>query len=175
MPPIPSTILSGIGIFSDLAAIAAAHHERLDGKGYPRGLDRQGPEIETRILTVADVFDALTAERPYRAAMPDGHRLGPDGRAARHCLRQALLQRAQGSPGEIAARRGLTSAIGCELGHHLFREVGIGEYVLHVVVLVQRIDQLQQCLCFLMVDRRHRLRLPDDLHAFGIAQRLGER
>lgn len=64
------TILSGIGIFSDLAAIAAAHHERLDGKGYPLGLTAKDLKIETRILSVADVFDALTAERPYRAAMP---------------------------------------------------------------------------------------------------------
>jgi putative nucleotidyltransferase with HDIG domain len=63
-------ILSRIAAFSDMAAIAAAHHERLDGKGYPRGL--QGNEIapETRIITVADIFDALTADRPYRAAMP---------------------------------------------------------------------------------------------------------
>ncbi len=64
------TILSGIGMFSDLAAIAAAHHERLDGKGYPLGLTAKDLKIETRILSVADVFDALTAERPYRAAMP---------------------------------------------------------------------------------------------------------
>lgn len=64
------TILSGISIFSELADIAAAHHERLDGKGYPRGLERRDLAMETRILSVADVFDALTAERPYRAAMP---------------------------------------------------------------------------------------------------------
>jgi HD-GYP domain-containing protein (c-di-GMP phosphodiesterase class II) len=63
-------ILSRIAAFSDLAPIAGAHHERLDGKGYPRGL--QGDEIvfETRIITTADIFDALTADRPYRPAMP---------------------------------------------------------------------------------------------------------
>jgi HD-GYP domain-containing protein (c-di-GMP phosphodiesterase class II) len=63
------TILSRIGAFKDLASIAGAHHERLDGKGYPRGL--KGDEIarETRIISTADVFDALTADRPYRAAM----------------------------------------------------------------------------------------------------------
>ena len=64
------SILSKIHAFSELARIAGAHHERLDGNGYPRGL--QGDEIamETRIITTADIFDAITAERPYRGAVP---------------------------------------------------------------------------------------------------------
>ena len=53
-----------------LAAIAGAHHERLDGKGYPRGLKGDQIPLEIRIVTTADIFDALTADRPYRAAMP---------------------------------------------------------------------------------------------------------
>jgi HD-GYP domain-containing protein (c-di-GMP phosphodiesterase class II) len=64
------TILSRIAAFGDLAAIAGAHHERLDGKGYPHGLKGEQIAFESRIITVADIFDALTAERPYRAAMP---------------------------------------------------------------------------------------------------------
>jgi HD-GYP domain-containing protein (c-di-GMP phosphodiesterase class II) len=64
------TILSRIAAFGDLAPIAGAHHERLDGKGYPRGLSGDQIARETRIITVADIFDALTAERPYRPAMP---------------------------------------------------------------------------------------------------------
>ncbi len=64
------TILSRIAAFGDLAAIAGAHHERLDGKGYPHGLKGDQIAFESRIITVADIFDALTAERPYRAAMP---------------------------------------------------------------------------------------------------------
>ncbi len=64
------TILARIGAFSDLAFIAGAHHERLDGKGYPRGLRTEGLPLEVRIVTTADIFDALTADRPYRAAMP---------------------------------------------------------------------------------------------------------
>ncbi|THD43979.1 MAG: HD domain-containing protein [Bradyrhizobium sp.] len=63
-------ILSRVEAFRDLAPIAGAHHERLDGKGYPRGLRGDEIAIETRIITTADIFDALTAERPYRAAMP---------------------------------------------------------------------------------------------------------
>jgi HD-GYP domain-containing protein (c-di-GMP phosphodiesterase class II) len=53
-----------------LATIAGAHHERLDGKGYPRGLTGDQISIDVRIVTTADIFDALTADRPYRAAMP---------------------------------------------------------------------------------------------------------
>src|SRR4029079_19436859 len=64
------TILSRIAAFKDLAAIAGAHHERLDGRGYPRGLKGDAIALETRIITTSDIFDALTADRPYRAAMP---------------------------------------------------------------------------------------------------------
>jgi putative nucleotidyltransferase with HDIG domain len=64
------TILSRIEAFRDLAAIAGSHHERLDGKGYPRGLSESELPLEVRIVTTADIFDALTADRPYRKAMP---------------------------------------------------------------------------------------------------------
>jgi HD-GYP domain-containing protein (c-di-GMP phosphodiesterase class II) len=63
-------ILARIAAFRDLAPIAGRHHERLDGKGYPVGLKGDAITLETRIITTADIFDALTAERPYRAAMP---------------------------------------------------------------------------------------------------------
>ncbi|MCF4130301.1 HD-GYP domain-containing protein [Methylobacterium sp. SyP6R] len=70
------TILTRVPVFQEMAYIGGGHHERLDGKGYPRGL--MGDEIapETRIVSVADVFDALTANRPYRAAMPLEKALG---------------------------------------------------------------------------------------------------
>jgi HD-GYP domain-containing protein (c-di-GMP phosphodiesterase class II) len=64
------TILGRIGAFRELATIAGAHHERLDGTGYPRGLTAPDIRIETRIITTADIFDAITAERPYRGAIP---------------------------------------------------------------------------------------------------------
>jgi len=63
-------ILSRIGAFEELARIAAAHHERLDGKGYPRGLGADQISLETRIITTADIFDAISADRPYRGAIP---------------------------------------------------------------------------------------------------------
>ena len=63
-------ILSRIPQFSELAVVSAAHHERLDGKGYPRGVPAEQIALETRIIPTADIFDAITAERPYRAAVP---------------------------------------------------------------------------------------------------------
>jgi putative two-component system response regulator len=51
-------------------SIAWTHHEKLDGSGYPRGLRGEEIPIEGRVAAVADVFDALTRDRPYREAMP---------------------------------------------------------------------------------------------------------
>jgi HD-GYP domain-containing protein (c-di-GMP phosphodiesterase class II) len=64
------SILSRIDAFGELAQVAGAHHERLDGRGYPRGLQAAEISLETRIITTADIFDAITAERPYRGAVP---------------------------------------------------------------------------------------------------------
>jgi putative nucleotidyltransferase with HDIG domain len=69
-------ILGRVGVLSELAPVAAAHHERLDGRGYPLGLKDVQITRETRIITVSDFFDALTADRPYRSAMPVERALG---------------------------------------------------------------------------------------------------
>ncbi len=63
-------ILEKITSFRQLSFIAGAHHERLDGSGYHSGFDADKLPIEARIIAVADVFDALSAQRPYREAMP---------------------------------------------------------------------------------------------------------
>ena len=63
-------ILERIPAFDELARVASAHHERLDGAGYPLGLSAAQITLETRIITTADIFDAITAERPYRGAIP---------------------------------------------------------------------------------------------------------
>ncbi|MGV8951718.1 MAG: HD-GYP domain-containing protein [Cypionkella sp.] len=69
-PELGRTILSKIAALADTASIAGNHHERLDGKGYPFGIAASEIAMETRIVTTADIFDALTADRPYRKAMP---------------------------------------------------------------------------------------------------------
>ena len=69
-------LLIELGGFPDLVLrLVAAHHERLDGKGYPYGEDARMLELEVRILTVADVYDALVSTRVYREAWPSARAL----------------------------------------------------------------------------------------------------
>ncbi len=63
-------ILRRIPGFEEMADVAGAHHEKLDGSGYFRHLTAEQISLEMRILTVADIYDALVAKRPYRDAMP---------------------------------------------------------------------------------------------------------
>jgi HD-GYP domain-containing protein (c-di-GMP phosphodiesterase class II) len=62
-------LLDELGGFSPTVRdLVSDHHERLDGKGYPRGLVDDELPLHTRILTVCDVYDALVSDRVYRAA-----------------------------------------------------------------------------------------------------------
>ncbi len=61
---------NGSALMRLAASIAQTHHERFDGTGYPLGLAAEDIPLEGRITAVADVFDALSAERPYKKAMP---------------------------------------------------------------------------------------------------------
>jgi HD-GYP domain-containing protein (c-di-GMP phosphodiesterase class II) len=59
------------GEFSRVPEIAFAHHEKLDGTGYPRKLRAEDIPIQSRMMTIADIFDALVAwDRPYKKAVP---------------------------------------------------------------------------------------------------------
>lgn len=69
-PVYTEQILSEISAFSELALVAGAHHERMDGKGYPKGLKGDDVTLATRVITTADIFDAITADRPYRGPTP---------------------------------------------------------------------------------------------------------
>ncbi|HET6763352.1 MAG TPA: HD domain-containing phosphohydrolase [Longimicrobiaceae bacterium] len=65
-------VLSRVGAFQDFAWTAALHHEKLDGSGYPWGFGAAELDDDARVLVVADIYEALTADRPYRAGMtPD--------------------------------------------------------------------------------------------------------
>jgi HD-GYP domain-containing protein (c-di-GMP phosphodiesterase class II) len=63
-------ILQRAPIFASIADLAADHHERIDGTGYPRRLEGAALDMPVRALAVADVYEALTADRPYRGALP---------------------------------------------------------------------------------------------------------
>jgi diguanylate cyclase (GGDEF)-like protein/putative nucleotidyltransferase with HDIG domain len=67
-PELGGRILSGINYLEDAARIVLSHHERWDGNGYPNGLKKEAIPLGARIFAVADTFDAITSDRPYRAA-----------------------------------------------------------------------------------------------------------
>jgi putative nucleotidyltransferase with HDIG domain len=69
-PAMGLDILDRIGGMRREGGIILAHHERIDGSGYPRGLRGSEIPVEARIIAVADTYDVLVSDRPYRAAMP---------------------------------------------------------------------------------------------------------
>jgi HD superfamily phosphohydrolase YqeK len=67
---IGETILLNVDNYAEIAAVVRHHHERIDGAGYPDGLSGAKIPLLSRIIAVADAYDAMTSDRPYRDAMP---------------------------------------------------------------------------------------------------------
>ena len=74
-PELGQEILLRVPSLRREAEIVIAHHERIDGSGYPRGLRGEAIPLEARILAVADTYDVLTTNRPYRQAFDNEHAL----------------------------------------------------------------------------------------------------
>ncbi|MEA3424043.1 MAG: diguanylate cyclase, partial [Bacillota bacterium] len=70
-PEIGYRILSAVNEMSNISEYVLAHHERWDGKGYPKGLSANQIPLQARIISVADSFDAMTRERTYRAVLSE--------------------------------------------------------------------------------------------------------
>ena len=66
------SIVGQNGFLRQAADIVYCHHERYDGKGYPRGLLGEEIPLGARVFAVADAYDAMTSDRPYRPALPHG-------------------------------------------------------------------------------------------------------
>ena len=81
-PSIGERILSKVDDYAEIATIVKHHHERVDGLGYPDQLAASEIPLLSRIIAVADAYDAMTSDRPYRDAMPS--------RVARLRLAQAV-------------------------------------------------------------------------------------
>ena len=75
-------ILAHVDEYSEIARVVRHHHERIDGQGYPDGLEDEQIPLVSRIIAVADAYNAMTSNRPYRDAMPS--------RVARLRLAQAV-------------------------------------------------------------------------------------
>lgn len=69
-PAVGEQILMKVENYADIAKVVRHHHERVDGNGYPDGLVADEIPVLSRILAVADAYDAMTSDRPYRDAMP---------------------------------------------------------------------------------------------------------
>jgi putative nucleotidyltransferase with HDIG domain len=80
------SILERAPCFASLAALAANHHEKLDGSGYPRNLTGADLDTPMRVLAVADVYEALTADRPYRGPLGPAEALAIIDRDVPHKL-----------------------------------------------------------------------------------------
>jgi len=128
-PAVGVRILAPIGAFRRALPLVLHHHELLDGSGYPDGLSGDQIPLTVRVLTVADVFDALVSDRPYRAAWPIdlavaylrenvGRKF--DGRAV-EALVAALesgwrpVPSALGPAGDVAVRMSLWPSLAAEL------------------------------------------------------------
>ncbi len=68
-PAKSARILENTVEYKDISDVVLSHHERYDGRGYPKGLKGDEIPLESRIISVADAFDVMTTERPYRAPM----------------------------------------------------------------------------------------------------------
>jgi len=80
-PEVGLRILQWAGKFERALLAVLYHHERMDGRGYPHGLVGDAIPIEARVVAVADMYDVLTSDRPYRRAR--------DEREARRVLQEA--------------------------------------------------------------------------------------
>jgi putative nucleotidyltransferase with HDIG domain len=81
-PEIGARILANVDTYAEIADIVRHHHERVDGQGYPDGISGAEIPVLSRIIAVADAYNAMTSDRPYRDAMPS--------RVARLRLAQAV-------------------------------------------------------------------------------------
>ncbi|GLC29318.1 hypothetical protein bsdE14_07280 [Clostridium omnivorum] len=70
-PEIGYRILSTVNDLSEMAGYVLAHHERYDGKGYPKGLKGDNIPLQARIIAIVDTYDAMISERSYRNALPE--------------------------------------------------------------------------------------------------------
>jgi HD-GYP domain-containing protein (c-di-GMP phosphodiesterase class II) len=95
-------ILSKVENYAEVAAVVRHHHERADGNGYPDGLAGDEIPILARIIAVADAYNAMTSDRPYRDAMPS--------RVARLRLAQAVDS--QFDTGVVAAFEAILAGAG---------------------------------------------------------------
>jgi HD-GYP domain-containing protein (c-di-GMP phosphodiesterase class II) len=112
-PEIGARILEHAGL-RDIAGWVRAHHERVDGRGYPKALAREHIPLEARILAVADAYEAMVADRPYRAGIASADARSELIRCAGTqfdpAVVDAFLISLEASEGELAAEPAVAEA-----------------------------------------------------------------
>ena len=106
-PELGSRIVAAAGL-DDIAGWVLAHHERVDGNGYPNGLPGDEIPLEARILSVADAYEAMTADRPYRKSMEMAEAI-------------AELQRQAGTQFDATVVEAFLSTLGREVAQRVTR------------------------------------------------------
>lgn len=106
-PNISGSILARVGAFREIASLAAEHHERLDGSGYPFGLCSDQLSVESRIIALSDCYAAMAEDRPYRAGLDPQEIYAEIGRELPHridaCCFAALRNASGRWPGSMPA------------------------------------------------------------------------
>jgi HD-GYP domain-containing protein (c-di-GMP phosphodiesterase class II) len=69
-PVVGAEVVGLIPALRPIAPIVRAHHERMDGQGYPDGIKGEDIPLGARVIAVADAYSAMTSDRPYRMALP---------------------------------------------------------------------------------------------------------
>ncbi|MGH3099100.1 MAG: HD domain-containing phosphohydrolase [Streptosporangiales bacterium] len=125
-PYLVERIFARVGPLAPVGALAALHHERLDGSGYPRGLPATALPVTARLLAAADTYQAMTQPRPHRPAMP------PDD-AARELRHEARAGRL-----DTFAVEAVLHAAGQPVRSRPAHPAGLTPRELEVLVLVAR-------------------------------------
>lgn len=105
-PQIAADILRPIAGAGEVAEIVLSHHEHLDGSGYPRGLTARELSTEARVVTIADIYSAMTQNRPYRSALSSGEAFSLLSELARE---GKLDSEAVAALGQVLNRRAATA------------------------------------------------------------------
>src|SRR5262249_58820305 len=108
-PRTGAQVVPRLEFFADGALVVRHHHDRHDGSGYPDGLAGATIPLGSRIVAIADVYDALTSTRPYRSALTDGQArerlLSEAGRTLDERLVAIFLDTVLDEPPDPSSRR----------------------------------------------------------------------